>query len=209
DAYEMAYRLQTSAPELMDLSSEPVEVLEMYGIKDVHESSYARNCLLARRLAERGVRFVQLFHEVWDQHGDLTGGVTRNAAATDQASAALVKDLKQRGLLDETLVHWGGEMGRLPVIQNDAGVAKQGRDHNTYGFSMWLAGGGLKGGMTYGETDDFGHHAVKDKVSHSDYHATLMHLFGLDAERLTFTRNGAPQTLIDGQENRVVKEIIA
>ncbi|MFM1748749.1 MAG: hypothetical protein RLZZ188_2415, partial [Verrucomicrobiota bacterium] len=145
-SYEMAYQLQTSAPELMDLSSEPAHVLEAYGITDIKQANYARNCLLARRLIERGVRFVQLFHEAWDQHGDLTKAIKRNCEDTDRASAALVKDLKQRGLLDDTLVIWGGEFGRTPMVQG----GNDGRDHHNRCFTMWLAGGGLKKGHVHG-----------------------------------------------------------
>ena len=204
DAYEMAYRLQTSAPELMDLSSEPVEVLEMYGIKDIHEASYARNCLLARRLAERGVRFVQLFHEVWDQHGDLTGGVTRNAAATDQASAALVKDLKQRGLLDDTLVVWGGEFGRTPMVQGGT----DGRDHHNRCYSVWLAGGGIKRGYMHGETDELGFNIVSGGVHVHDLNATLLNLLGFDHTRLTFRSQGRDYRLTD-VHGELVKPILA
>ena len=204
DAYEMAYRLQTSAPELMDLSSEPAEVLEMYGIKDIHEASYARNCLLARRLAERGVRFVQLFHEVWDQHGDLTGGVTRNAAATDQASAALVQDLKLRGLLDDTLVVWGGEFGRTPMVQGGT----DGRDHHNRCYSMWLAGGGIKRGHVHGETDELGFNIVSNGVHVHDLNATLLHLLGFDHTRLTFRSQGRDYRLTD-VHGELVKQILA
>ncbi len=204
ESYEMAYRLQTSAPELMDLSSEPAEVLEMYGIKDVKEVSYARNCLLARRLAERGVRFVQLFHEVWDQHGDLTGGVTRNAADTDKASAALVKDLKQRGMLDDTLVVWGGEFGRTPMVQG----GNDGRDHHNRCYSAWLAGGGVKAGMVHGESDEFGFNIVSGGVHVHDLNATLLHLLGFDHTRLTFRSQGRDYRLTDVHGD-LVKEILA
>ncbi len=204
EAYEMAYRLQTSAPELMDLSSEPPEILEMYGIKDINEASYARNCLLARRLAERGVRFVQLFHEVWDQHGGLKAGVTRNAAGTDQASAALVKDLKQRGLLDDTLVVWGGEFGRTPMQQGGT----DGRDHHNRCFSMWLAGGGIKSGYVHGESDDFGFNVVSDGVHTHDLNATLLHLLGFDHTRLTFRSQGRDYRLTD-VHGSLVSDILA
>jgi hypothetical protein len=204
EAYEMAYRLQTSAPELMDLSNEPAEVLEMYGIKDVKEASYARNCLLARRLAERGVRFVQLFHEVWDQHGDLKGGVTRNAADTDQASAALVKDLKQRGLLGDTLVVWGGEFGRTPMVQGGS----DGRDHHNRCFSMWLAGGGIKPGYVHGQTDEFGFNIVNDGVHVHDLNATLLQLLGFDHTRLTFRSQGRDYRLTD-VHGKIVRSILA
>jgi len=203
-SYEMAYRLQTSAPELMDLSSEPAEILEMYGIKDVKEASYARNCLLARRLAERGVRFVQLFHEVWDQHGNLTAGVKQNALDTDKASAALVKDLKQRGLLDDTLVVWGGEFGRTPMVQG----GNDGRDHHNRCFSVWLAGGGVKPGYTHGETDEFGFNVLSDLVHVHDLNATLLHLLGFDHTRLTFRFQGRDYRLTD-VHGHVVDKILA
>lgn len=203
-SYEMAFRLQTSAPELMNLSSEPKEVLDMYGIKDPGESSYARNCLLARRLAERGVRFVQLFHEVWDQHGNLTGGVKQNAAATDQASAALVKDLKQRGLLQDTLVIWGGEFGRTPMVQG----GNDGRDHHNRCFSMWLAGGGIKAGHTFGSSDDLGFNVVSDPVHVHDLHATLLHQLGFDHTRLSFRFQGRDYRLTD-VHGKLVEGILA
>ena len=192
-SYEMAYRLQTSAPELMDLSNESKETLERYGIKDPNESSYARNCLLARRLAERGVRFVQLFHEVWDQHGGLTAGVKTNAADTDRPSAALVQDLRERGLLDDTLVIWGGEFGRTPMVQG----GNDGRDHHNRCFSMWFAGGGFKRGYVHGQTDDFGFNVVSDPVHVHDLNATLMHLLGFDHTRLTYRFQGRDFRLTD------------
>ena len=182
----------------------------MYGLDQPATRDYGARCLIARRLIERGVRFVQLFtrYQFWDHHGALRSALPAACLKTDQPAAALVKDLKQRGLLDTTLVHWGGEMGRLPVIQNDTGPDKVGRDHNTYGFSMWLAGGGVKGGSVFGATDDFGHHAVENVVNHFDYHATLLHLFGIDPEKLAFLRNNRPHTLLDGQTGRVVTEIL-
>ena len=173
-SYEMAYRLQTSAPELMDLASEPKQILDLYGIKDPNEVSYARNCLLARRLIERDVRFVQLFHEAWDQHGNLTADVKKNAGETDQASAALVSDLKQRGLLKDTLVIWGGEFGRTPMVQG----GNDGRDHHNRSYCMWLAGGGIRAGHVHGETDELGFNVVKDPVHVHDLNATLLHLLG-------------------------------
>jgi hypothetical protein len=165
-------------------------------------------CLIARRLVERGVRFVQIFDDGWDHHEDIFKYLPRSIGATDQPAAALVKDLKRRGLLDTTLVHWGGEMGRLPVIQYRGPDRKPGRDHNTDGFSMWLAGGGVKKGYTHGQTDEFGLKAVSDVVHHTDYHATLLHLFGLDPEKLVFIQNGRKQTLSDNQPCRVVTEIL-
>lgn len=203
-SYEMAYRLQTSAPELMDLSREPAETLAMYGIKDPKEANYARNCLLARRLIERGVRFVQLFHEAWDQHGNLKAGVKQNALDTDQASAALVKDLKQRGLLNDTLVIWGGEFGRTPMVQG----GDDGRDHHNRCFSLWLAGGGVKPGLTYGQTDEFGFNVVQDPVHVHDLNATLLHLLGLDHLRLTFRFQGRDYRLTDVHGN-LVKGLLA
>lgn len=203
-SYEMAYRLQTSAPELMDLSKESKETLERYGIKDPNESSYARNCLLARRLAERGVRFVQLFHEVWDQHGGLTAGVKANAGDTDRPSAALVQDLKERGLLDDTLVIWGGEFGRTPMVQG----GNDGRDHHNRCFSMWFAGGGFKRGQVYGQTDDFGFNVVKDPVHVHDLNATMMHLLGFDHTRLTYRFQGRDFRLTD-VHGTVLKGLLA
>ena len=203
-SYEMAYQLQTSAPELMDLSSEPAHVLEAYGITDVKQSSYARNCLLSRRLIERGVRFVQLFHEAWDQHGDLTKAIKRNCEDTDRASAALVKDLKQRGLLDDTLVVWGGEFGRTPMVQG----GNDGRDHHNRCFTMWLAGGGLKKGHVHGATDDLGFNVVRDPVHVHDLNATLLHLLGLEHTKLTYRFQGRDFRLTD-VHGHVVKDIIA
>ena len=203
-SYEMAYRLQTSAPELMDLGSESKETLDMYGVKDPKESSYARNCLLARRLIERGVRFVQLFHEAWDQHGNLTAGVKQNAMDTDKASAALVRDLKQRGLLNETLVVWGGEFGRTPMVQG----GNDGRDHHNRGFSMWLAGGGVKAGHTHGQTDEFGFNVVADPVHVHDLNATMLHLLGFDHTRHTYRFQGRDYRLTDIHGN-VVQGILA
>jgi hypothetical protein len=175
------------------LSDEPREMLESYGIKDPGEASFARNCLLARRLVERGVRFVQLFHEAWDQHANLTADVKKNALDTDQASAALVKDLKQRGLLADTLVIWGGEFGRTPMMQGGT----DGRDHHNRSFSMWLAGGGLKAGYVHGETDELGFNVVVDPVHVHDLNATLLHLLGFDHTRLTFRFQGRDYRLTD------------
>ncbi len=203
-SYEMAYQLQTSAPELMDLSSEPAHVLEAYGITDVKQSNYARNCLLARRLIERGVRFVQLFHEAWDQHGDLTKAIKKNCEDTDRASAALVKDLKQRGLLDDTLVVWGGEFGRTPMVQG----GNDGRDHHNRCFTMWLAGGGLKKGHVHGETDELGFNVVRDPVHVHDLNATLLHLLGLEHTQLTYRFQGRDFRLTD-VHGHVVNDIIA
>lgn len=203
-SYEMAYQLQMSAPELMDLASEPKHVLDLYGIKDPNEVSYARNCLLARRLIERDVRFVQLFHEAWDQHGNLTKDVKKNAGDTDRASAALVNDLKQRGLLNDTLVVWGGEFGRTPMVQG----GNDGRDHHNRCYSMWLAGGGIRAGHVHGETDELGFQVVKDPVHVHDLNATLLHLLGMDHTRLTFRFQGRDYRLTD-VHGQLVEGILA
>jgi hypothetical protein len=203
NSFEMAFRMQTSAPELMDLSKEPKSVLDMYGAEP-GKPSYANNCLLARRLVERGVRFVQLYHEAWDQHGNLVKDITQNCKDTDQASAALITDLKQRGLLDDTLVIWGGEFGRTPMVQG----GNDGRDHHPNAFTMWLAGGGMKPGLTIGETDELGFNVVKDKVHVHDLHATILHLLGFDHKRLTFRFQGRDFRLTDVHGN-VVNSILA
>jgi len=192
NSFELAYKMQTSAPELMDLSRESKETLEMYGAEP-GKPSYANNCLLARRLVERGVRFVQLFHEAWDHHGGLTAGLKEQTAQTDRASAALIKDLKQRGLLDETLVIWGGEFGRTPMVQG----GNDGRDHHPNAFTMWLAGGGVKRGITLGETDEFGFNATIDRMHVHDLHATILHLLGFDHTRLTYRFQGRDFRLTD------------
>jgi hypothetical protein len=191
ESYEMAYRLQHSAPELSDLSSEPQHILDLYGIKDIKKPGFARNCLLARRLIERGVRFVQLFHEAWDQHANLTKLLKQNCEDTDQASAALVKDLKARGLLDDTLVVWGGEFGRTPMVQGGS----DGRDHHNRCFSFWLAGGGVKRGHVHGETDDLGFNVVRDPVHVNDLNATLLYLLGFDHKKLTYRVQGLDMRL--------------
>ncbi len=207
--YRLAANMQTAATEALDLSQETAATRRMYGMDDPACREFAERCLIARRLIERGVRFVQVFTENqrWDHHNSIRSGLPSACRKVDRPSAALVKDLKQRGLLDTTIVHWGGEMGRLPVIQNDAGPAKVGRDHNTHGFSMWLAGGGIRGGLTYGGTDAFGHHAVENVVRHHDYHATLLYLFGLDPTRLVFKQNNRERSLIE-QDARIVTEIV-
>ena len=192
-SYEMAFQLQSSAPELMDLSGESAETLQRYGITDPNEPGFARNCLLARRLAQRGVRFVQLFHEVWDQHGNLTQGVKNNAKATDQASAALVTDLRECGLLDDTIVIWGGEFGRTPMVQG----GNDGRDHHNRCFSVWLAGGGIRGGTTWGSTDELGFNVAENPVHVHDLNATLLHLLGMDHTRLTYRFQGRDFRLTD------------
>jgi hypothetical protein len=205
NSFEMAYRMQSSAPELMDISSEPQHILEMYGAEP-GKPSFANNCLLARRLVERGVRFVELFHEAWDQHGNLVGGLTENCKNTDQASAALLKDLKARGLLENTLVIWGGEFGRTPMVQ---GGGNDGRDHHPNAFTMWLAGGGIKGGVTLGASDDFGFNVTEDRVHVRDLHATILHLLGFDHEQLSYRFQGLDQRLTGVEPARVVGEIVA
>ncbi|MEZ6132383.1 MAG: DUF1501 domain-containing protein [Planctomycetaceae bacterium] len=210
-SYQLAAKMQTAATDALDLSQETKATQELYGMHEKPTADYGSRCLIARRLIERGVRFVQVYtaNQLWDSHGGIINGLPTACQKVDKPSAALVKDLKQRGLLDSTVVHWGGEMGRLPVLQNDAGRAKIGRDHNTHGFSMWVAGGGFKAGHVHGRTDEWGHHAVEDIVNHYDYHATLLHLFGLNHEQLTFRRSNRDQTLTDGQPARVVSGILA
>lgn len=210
-SFELAANMQATAKEALDIASESQATLALYGIDDKATEDFGTRCLIARRLVERGVRFVQLYtgNQTWDHHGSIRSGLPAACRYVDQPAAALVQDLKQRGLLDTTLVHWGGEMGRLPVIQNDTGPEKVGRDHNTHGFSMWLAGGGIRGGYVHGATDEWGHHAVEDVVTHSDYHATLLHLFGLDPAKLVFQRNGREQSLLDAQAGRVVEKLLA
>jgi uncharacterized protein (DUF1501 family) len=199
----MAFRMQTSAPELMDLTKESKATLEMYGAEP-GKPSFANNCLLARRLVERGVRFVQLFHESWDQHTNLVKDITVNCHDTDKPCAALVQDLKQRGLLDDTLVLWGGEFGRTPMVQGGA----DGRDHHPNAFTMWMAGGGIKPGVTLGESDELGFNVVKDKVHVHDLHATILHLLGFDHTRLTYRFQGRDFRLTDVAGN-VVKALMA
>lgn len=210
-SYQLAARMQTAAKEALDLSGETEETRRLYGLDDPATADYGAQCLIARRLVERGVRFVQVFtgNQLWDHHNAIVRGLPSACRKVDKPGAALVKDLKRRGLLESTLVHWGGEMGRLPVIQNDAGPEKVGRDHNTYGFSMWLAGGGVRGGMILGATDDFGHKAVVDPVSHHDYHATLLHLFGLAPQQVVYRQGAQERTLMAEEDGRVVQEILA
>jgi len=203
-AFETAFRMQASAPDLMDISQETPETLKMYGAEP-GKSSFANNCLLARRLVERGVRFVELFHESWDQHGNLTKGLEKNCENTDRAAAALVTDLKQRGLLEETLVIWGGEFGRTPMVQG----GNDGRDHHPNAFTMWFAGGGMKPGLTLGATDPLGFNAVEDRVHVRDLHATILHLLGLDHERLTFKFQGLDMKLTGVEPARVVEKLLA
>jgi uncharacterized protein (DUF1501 family) len=207
-SYEMADRLEASAPELMNLRSESRSTLEMYGA-DPDKPSFARACLLARRMVERGVRFINIYHEGWDAHSDLNGNHRQNCAATDQGSAALVRDLKQRGLLDETLVIWGGEFGRTPMVESHPTLGRKlGRDHHPQAFTMWMAGGGIKPGITFGKTDDLGFHVVENGVHVHDLQATILHVLGFDHERLTFRHAGRDFRLTDVSGN-VVRPILA
>jgi hypothetical protein len=207
-SYEMAYRLQTSAPELMDLKHEDQKTLDLYGV-DPAKPSFARACLLARRMVERGVRFINIYNEGWDAHSDVAGNLKTNCGATDQGAAALVQDLKNRGLLDETLVIWGGEFGRTPMVEtNPALNRKLGRDHHPQAFTMWLAGGGIKPAITYGHTDDLGFNIVENPVHVHDLQATILHLLGLDHQRLTFHYAGRDFRLTD-VHGHVVKDILA
>src|SRR5689334_1353280 len=206
-SYEMAYRLQSSAPELMDLKSEGKATLEMYGC-DPDKPSFARACLLARRMIERGVRFVNIYHEGWDAHSDVVGNLKNNCGATDKASAGLVKDLKQRGLLEDTLVIWGGEFGRTPMVENNAALGRRlGRDHHPQAFTIWLAGGGIKPGLVYGATDDLGFHVAENEVSIHDLQATVLNCLGFDHERLTYSHQGRNFRLTD-VSGRVAKAIL-
>jgi hypothetical protein len=204
-AYETAFRMQTSVPELVDLSDEPQHILDMYGAVP-GDGSYASNCLLARRLAERGVRFIQLYHRDWDHHGDLVKHMHTCCNCTDQASAALIMDLKQRGMLEETLVVWGGEFGRTPMYQGKGGP---GRDHHIKGFSMWVAGGNIKPGISYGATDELGYHAVENPVHVRDLHATMLHLLGIDHKRFTYKFQGLDMKLTGVEEAHVLHDILA
>lgn len=200
--YELAFKMQASVPELTDMSNEPKHIVDMYGCKP-GDGSFASNCLLARRLAERGVRFIQLYHRGWDHHGNIAGALPSTAKLVDQPTAALVTDLKQRGMLEDTLVIWGGEFGRTPMAQGS------GRDHHIKGYSLWMAGGGVKPGMKYGETDEFGYNAVKDIVHVRDFHATLLHLFGIDHQRFSHKFQGLDMRLTGVEPARVVTGILA
>jgi hypothetical protein len=199
--YEMAFRMQASVPELTDMSAEPKQIIDMYGCTP-GDGSFASNCLLARRLAERGVRFIQLYHRGWDHHGGVKRGVEVTTKLVDQATAALVSDLKQRGMLDDTLIIWGGEFGRTPMAQGN------GRDHHIKGFSMWLAGGGVRGGTTYGSTDEFGYNAVENRVHVRDFHATMLHMFGIDHTRFTYKFQGLDFRLTGVEEAHVLRDIL-
>lgn len=203
NSFEMAFRMQSSAPELMDLAREDKKTLEMYGAQP-GKPSFANNCLLARRLIEKGVRFVQLFHEAWDQHGNLVADLKQNCLDTDKPTAALIKDLKQRGLLEDTLVIWGGEFGRTPMVQG----GDDGRDHHPNAFTLWLAGGGIKGGVTLGESDELGFNAIRDRVHVRDLHATLLHLLGFQHEKLSVKVQGLDMRLTGVEPAHVVKEIL-
>ncbi len=210
NSYELAYRMQSATPEAVDLSQETAETLAMYGVGAAPTDEYGRNCLIARRLVERGVRFVQLYsggghlEETWDAHESIEQNHGRHGAEVDQPIAALLHDLQQRGLLDQTLVVWGGEFGRMPFSE---GQNAPGRNHNPYGFSMWLSGGGVRGGITHGQTDEFGFEAISDKVHLHDLHATILHIMGLDHEMLTYFHQGREESLTD-VGGRVVKEIL-
>jgi uncharacterized protein (DUF1501 family) len=204
-SYEMAYRLQSSAPELMNLAGETQQTLDMYGAVP-GKPSYANNCLLARRLVERGVRFVTIYHEAWDHHTDVEGGLKTQCGLTDKPCAALIKDLKQRGLLDNTLVVWGGEFGRTPMVESNAALGRKlGRDHHPQAFTMWLAGGGVRGGVTLGKTDELGFHTAEEPVHVHDLQATILHLLGLDHKRLTYKFQGRDFRLTDVSGNVVSK----
>ncbi len=205
EQYETAFRMQAAAPELMDLSRESQATLDLYGAK-LGESSFANNCLLARRLAERGVRFIQLYDMGWDSHNNMMTEHTRQCAAIDQGAAGLIRDLKQRGMLEDTLVIWGGEFGRTPVVQGSG--ENWGRDHHPHGFTMWMAGGGIRGGVTHGATDEFGFHAVDQKVSVHDFHATVLHCLGIQHEQLTYRHQGRDFRLTD-VGGHVLHEILA
>jgi len=208
-SYELAAAMQTAAKDALDVSREPESIKRMYGLDQDATREYGTRCLIARRLVERGVRFVQIFldGQPWDNHSAIRSGLPAICQRTDRPAAALVRDLKQRGLLDTTIVHWGGEIGRLPVCEGnlDSGA---GRDHNGQGFSIWLAGGGIRGGTVYGATDEVGHRAASNVVTPNDFQATLLHLFGLDHSRLVYHANGREQRLTDGRPARVVREII-
>ncbi len=207
--YEMAYRMQTSVPELTDISDEPEHVLEMYGPQVREPGTFAHNCLMARRLAERGVRFIQCMHAGWDQHNSLTTELYTQCRDTDQPSAALVRDLAMRGLLDDTLVIWGGEFGRTPFIQGEMeNRPRWGRDHHPYAFTVWMAGGGIRPGISYGASDELGFNAIEQKVHVHDLQATILHLLGIDHERLTYRFQGRYFRLTD-VHGKLVRGILA
>jgi len=203
-AYEMAFRMQSSVPALTDVSDEPKHILEMYGATP-GDGSFASNCLLARRMAERGVRFIHLYHRGWDHHGDLQKYMDICCGLTDKAVRALVTDLKQRGLLDETLIIWGGEFGRTPMFQGKGGP---GRDHHIKGFSMWMAGGGVKPGTSYGNTDELGYHATENPVHVRDLHATMLHLLGIDHHRFSVKFQGLDMRLTGVEPAHVLHDVL-
>ncbi|MEZ6043966.1 MAG: DUF1501 domain-containing protein [Planctomycetaceae bacterium] len=207
--YEMAYRMQSSVPEVANLAEEPEHILNMYGPDATKPGTFAANCILARRLAERGVRFIQLYHQGWDHHGNIPGGMRTQCRETDQPAAALLQDLLQRGMLDDTLVIWGGEFGRTNYSQGTLTATNYGRDHHPRCFSMWLAGGGIKGGVTFGETCEFGYNVVSDGVHVRDFHATLMHLMGIDHQRFTARFQGLDARLTGVEPSRIVHEILS
>lgn len=207
--YEMAFRMQTSVPEVTDVANEPAHVVDLYGPDARRPGSFAYNCLLARRLAERGVKFIQLYHQGWDQHGGLPGGIRVQCRETDQPCAGLIRDLKQRGMLDDTLVIWGGEFGRTNYSQGRLTASDYGRDHHPRCFSMWLAGGGIKGGTVYGETCPFGYNIAENPVHVRDFHATLLHLLGIDPERFSARFQGLDVRLTGVEAARVVSEILS
>jgi len=207
--YEMAFRMQVSVPDLTGLSTEPESVFEMYGPDSRKPGTYAANCVLARRLAERGVRFIQLFHRGWDQHSNLPREIRGQCEQTDQPTWALIQDLKRRGMLEDTLVVWGGEFGRTVYSQGTLTEDNYGRDHHPRCFAVWLAGGGIKGGLTYGETDDFSYNIVKDPVHIRDFHATVLRLLGIDHQRFSYRHQGLDQRLTGVEKAEVIRELIA
>lgn len=209
DQYEMAYRMQASVPEVANIADEPKHVLDLYGPDAMKPGTFAANCVLARRLAERGVRFIQLYHQGWDHHGNIPSGMKRQCQETDQPAAALLEDLQSRGMLDDTLVIWGGEFGRTNYSQGTLTKSNYGRDHHPRCFSMWMAGGGIRGGVTYGETCPFGYNVVSDGVHVRDFHATLMHLMGIDHTRFTTKFQGLDARLTGVLPSRIVHEILA
>ncbi len=204
----MAFKMQTSVPELTDISDEPQYILDLYGPDVTVPGTFANCCLMSRRMAERGVRFTQIFHRGWDQHGNLPGDLPNQCRDVDQPSAALLTDLRQRGMLDDTLVVWGGEFGRTIYCQGKLTAKTYGRDHHPKCFTMWLAGGGVRGGSVHGETDDFSYNIVKDPVHIRDLNATILHLMGIDDRRFTAPFQGLDQRLTGVEESRVVREIL-
>jgi hypothetical protein len=206
--YEMAFRMQTAVPEIMDTSKESEEVFELYGPSSRDKGSYAANCILARKLLEKDVRFVQLYHQGWDNHGGLPGNIKHQCNQIDQPTAALITDMKRRGLLDDTLVIWGGEFGRTVYSQGKVSKTDYGRDHHPRCFTMWMAGAGVKKGITFGQTDDFSYNIIKDPVHVHDFHATLLHLMGIDHEQLTYKVQGRRFRLTD-VHGKLVKGILA